>query len=185
MGKMWWNSPGSDGLPAWLKSVVGLAAAMMVMVHSADGATLIVNGGFEAGSFTGWSTSGSYINIDTYCSGPSESLAPHSGSYEACLGTVGADGSLSQTISDTAGQVYLLSYWVASDGNTPSDFRVTWNGTVLSGSALSNTAASSSYVNYQFTVTATGTDTLTFYERNDPGYWALDDVSMTPSAPTP
>ncbi len=66
----------------------------------------------------------------------------------------------------------------------PSYFEADWNGVQIAGSALTDSAASG-YVKYTFDVLATGLDTVTFLERNDPGYWTLDDVSVTPATAAP
>ena len=39
------------------------------------------------------------------------------------------------------------------------------------------------YTNITRTVVATGSDTLTLSERNDPNYLGLDDVSVLPTGP--
>ncbi|HSM77996.1 MAG TPA: PEPxxWA-CTERM sorting domain-containing protein [Bryobacteraceae bacterium] len=86
-------------------------------------------------------------------------------------------GTLSQTVSDTAGDDLVLSYFLKSDGGTPNFFSADWNGSQIAGSAVSN-APSSGYIQYSFHVTATGSDTLTFHDQNQPGYLYLDDVSL-------
>ncbi|PWT86145.1 MAG: hypothetical protein C5B56_12895 [Proteobacteria bacterium] len=101
----------------------------------------------------------------------------HTGNYFAVLGNFGSTGTMSQTISDTAGAQYTLSYWLAGDGQTPNYFETDWNGVALVGSIESN-APAFGYQQFVFTVTGTGHDTLTFVEEDDPGFWALDDVSL-------
>jgi hypothetical protein len=102
---------------------------------------------------------------------------PHSGDYYAVLGTVGTLGTLSQTVNTTPGATYTLSYFMASDGGMPNEFKVAWNGATLFDQT---NIASQGYTHYTFQVMATGaTSTLTFSERNDPSYLSLDDVSLT------
>ena len=92
-----------------------------------------------------------------------------SGSFAAALGSVGSDGTLSQTLQTTAGQQYTLSFWLANNGSSPNDFTAKWNG--ASVLALTN-APSQNYTEYTFTVTATGsTSTLEFDARQDPSHW--------------
>jgi hypothetical protein len=111
----------------------------------------IVNCGFETGDFTGWTRSG---NLGfTFVSG-----APYnfSGNFGAQLGPVGSDGFLSQSFwgntitfafRDDPGywgldtvvvtpfvtcgpgcETFAVSFWLLSDGLTPNDFTVFWNG---------------------------------------------------------
>jgi hypothetical protein len=97
----------------------------------------------------------------------------------------GSNGTLSQTITDTIGQQYSLTYWVASTGATAT-LSVDWDGVQIQGSSLTNPNSGNAYVEYSFLVSGTGSDTLKFFE-NVPGFGALalDDVSLTSVAATP
>jgi hypothetical protein len=148
---------------------VTLAAVGLATPASAD---LVTNGGFETGDFTGWTVVANSTDV-----APCGSFGCHSGNYFAALGNVGVDGTLSQSIADTAGKTLVLSYWLASEGNTPNDFSVDWNGVQVVGSALTN-IPKSGYVQYSFDVTSTGSDVLTFLESDNFGYLGLDDVSL-------
>ena len=134
---------------------------------------LVTNGSFETDNFSGWTLGGNTTSAQMYINGQAES-----GSFAAALGSVGSDGTLSQTLQTTAGQQYTLSFWLANNGSSPDDFTAKWNGaTVL---ALTS-APSQNYTEYTFTVTATGsTSTLEFDARQDPSHWSLDNVSVTP-----
>ena len=107
--------------------------------------------------------------------------AEGSSTYAAGMGSVGSDGTFSQTIATTPGQQYTLSFWLQNEGGTPNNFTATWNGTSLL--ALTN-AAQSGYTEYTYTVTATGsTSTLMFAAEQKPSQWDLDNVSVTPVTP--
>jgi hypothetical protein len=127
------------------------SAAFGQDVCSTVSGNLIVNCGFETGDFTGWAQTGNLGNT-------SVTGAPYnfSGNFGAKLGPVGSDGFLSQsflgnTISfafrddpgfwglDTVAvtpfvscgvncETYAVSFWLLSDGLTPNDFTVFWNG---------------------------------------------------------
>lgn len=157
-----------------------LLAAISILgaMASPAAAQLVTNGSFETGNFSGWTTS----NLNATSVQPSgfDGYVPQDGSYFAALGNVGSDGIISQTVSTTAGANYVLSYYLASNG-TSSDFSVDWNGTLIPGSAVFSPDSGGSYIPYQFLVTGTGSDTLTFNERDDPSYMALDNVSLVPS----
>ena len=87
--------------------------------------------------------------------------------------------SLSQSPATVPGQYYLISLWVDNlESGTTEEFIVNWNGTTLY--SVLNPAAFS-WTNLQFIVTATGTNsTLQIQAENDPDYFGLDDVSVTP-----
>lgn len=161
-----------------------LPACLLLACTQAATADLITNGGFETGNFTGWSVSDDpYDNttVEKASSDPNNLVIPFSGEYVARLGTFDVDGTLSQTIADAAGQPYQLSMWLKSDGNTPNDFNISWNGTTIYSQTDIPVL---NYFNIALNVTGTGTDTLLIGERNDIGYLYLDNVSLN-SVPTP
>ena len=141
--------------------------------------SLVQNGGFETGDFTGWT-----LNNDSYSMvvTAEPGISPHSGSYFAALGAEGSLGSLFQTLQTVANQSYLLSLWLKSPnqpGNTPNEFSVSWNGNTLFDQQ--NIPSTSGWTNLQFIVTAAGSSTvLQFGEQDDPDWLGLDDVSVKP-----
>jgi hypothetical protein len=88
----------------------------------------MLNGGFEAGSFTNWvlAADPTYAGVDN-----GTLFVPHSGSYEALLGNNAASGTLSQTVATAPGATYVLSYWFNNSYGDPGQFSVSWNGSVL------------------------------------------------------
>jgi len=135
----------------------------------------IINGGFETGNFMGWTQSG-----NTGATGVSTGTV-HSGMYSAYLGPVGSEGFLAQIFPTTAGVTYVLDYWLQHDGGSPSSFHAMINGVDIPGSVLMNPAAFG-YREYTFTFTAAGSQTeLKFGFREDPTYFHLDDVSVSPT----
>jgi hypothetical protein len=85
-----------------------------------DGGTqMLVNGGFETGSLSPWVTS----DPNGYCGGffPGQvcNWSPHSGNYGYCDGCYGLADELSQSFMATAGNVYVVSFWLAT-GSTRS-----------------------------------------------------------------
>jgi hypothetical protein len=143
-------------------------------------AGFVQNGGFETGTFNNWSLSGitAYLTV---------SIKPdyvHSGRYGAQLGPFGALSYLSQNFATIPGEPYLLSLWLDSPyGGTPNEFTVSWNGTTLfDGTNL----GAFGWTNLQFTVAAMSTNSqLQIGVRNDPSYFGLDDVGVTPIASMP
>ena len=147
-----------------------------------SGDNLVTNGSFGTDSFSGWTlggndtstTWGPQIFIGTNAEGGS--------TYAAEMGSVGSDGSISQTIATTAGQEYQLTFWLANDvngqGATPNDFTAKWNGTSLLSVA---NAPQQGYTEYNYVVVATSSSTtLEFDARQDPSIWSLDNISVTP-----
>jgi len=151
---------------------------------------LLQNGGFETGDFSGWTTSGNFdLNCEAVVAG---SPNAHSGTFGAALGPPGTPGYLSQTLPTVAGQPYLLSFWVANvKGPTitiPNEFRVAWNTNASATNLVFDglNLGAFDWTNMVFLVTAAGSSTvLQFGFRNDPSFFALDDVTVTPvTAPT-
>ena len=171
----------------------GVYTANVVVTNSAGPATtipftlrvgqsIVSNGGFETGDFSDWTLAATaqYDFVTT------TSTFVHSGSDGAQLGQSGSLGTLTQSIATTAGQNYLLSFWLLNPSNvngaTPNQFVALWNGaTVYNQSNL----PFFSWTNLQFLVTATGSaTTLEFEFEHTPYYFGLDDVSVMPvSAP--
>ena len=148
------------------------------------GQELVQDGGFEAGDFAYWNLVGTdaggynYVDDGTYTS-----LTPYSGTYFAALGESGSLAYLSQTLPTRAGQPYMLSFWLQCSDlgggtTTPNQFIAQWNGSALTN--LVN-AGVFDWTRMDYVVVAAGTSTvLEFASRNDPGTFALDDVSVMP-----
>ena len=134
-------------------------------------------------ALAGWTLGGNYTST-TY--GPEifiDTDAEGGSTYAAGMGSVGSDGTLSQTIATTAGQTYTLSFWLQNEASGTNDFSAIWNGQTLL--SLSN-AAQSGYTEYTYTVTATGsTTTLEFSAANGPSQWDLDNISLTANGTPP
>ncbi len=143
------------------------------------GQPLVENGGFEAGSFSGWTQSG---NTAATTVSPTTSYV-HSGTYGAKLGPSTTRGYLSQSLATIPGQKYQISFWLRNpDGKTPNEFQVSWNGVTLFSKP---NQSATGWTNVQLVATATATTTaLQFGFRHDPSYLGLDDVSVTPVTTT-
>jgi PEP-CTERM motif len=177
------------------KSVPYCVTIVLCMVLSEPvlaGGNLVANPGFETGDFTGWSLTGTSdaVGDTVVASAGFNSWLPNSGTFFAALGALGSDSTLSQTIATTAGQTYTFSWFLGSDGSTPSDFSAFWNGsTILSlvdapaTPGYTRGTSTASYAFYSFTEVATSASTvIQFNSRNDQNYWAFDDVSVSLAA---
>jgi subtilase family serine protease len=153
------------------------------------GQSLVQNGGFELGtSLPDWTLNGN--SGDNFVDNGSV-ITPHTGTYDFSLSQVGSLAYLSQSLATVPGQGYLLSFWLTNtvSGNAQNleQFMVNWNtNSTTTNSVLNLTNPPAlGWSNFLFVVTATSTNTtLQFAGRNDPGYFGIDDVSVTP-IPTP
>jgi len=149
---------------------------------------LVNNGDFESGDFTGWTLAGSATDPLQYLNFGVDDLSPHSGTYGAFFGLVGAAGGIQQTVATTAGTNYQVDFWLKSEtdvtgatgGNT---FQFSWGGTVQT---ITLSPVTDSYQHYMLNLKATSNATLLdFSMQNDKAFWDLDDVSVTASVPEP
>ena len=165
--------------------LIAVAVTVALAVYapmSFAGSNLVNNGSFETGDFTGWTTGGNFEDTEVVSGAFYVYTGAEDGNFYAVLGPVGSDGSISQTIADTAGAHYTLSFWLAGAGDDPSDFSAMWNGTTLVSLTDPNTG--SVWQQYSFNVTGTGSDTITFNFRDDPAYIALDNISLSGTTTT-
>jgi PEP-CTERM motif len=175
----WAASPKGRAL-RFLGALVATVGLAIGMAGQANAVNIVTNGGFELGNFTGWALSGNIGFTGVQCPGPG--LTVREGNCSAFLGSVGSDGTLSQTINGLhVGQGYLFQFSWLTDGGIPSDFSVSLGGVTLLN--LTNPAASV-FHNFSMILAATSaTENLVFSFRNDPGFLFLDAVSL--SVPEP
>jgi hypothetical protein len=153
--------------------IVSNAFGLVTSTGAVLSVNVVQNGGFESGNLDGWMQSGN--TSYTYVS--SSSAYSHSGSYGLQVGPAGSLGYLSQTIPTQPGAAYLLSFWFDCPGGNPNEFLVIWNGNTLFDQT---DIPAIGWTNMQFIVTATETNTvLEFGFRKDPGYFGLDDISVS------
>jgi hypothetical protein len=144
----------------------------------------LVNGGFETGTFYGWTIGPDCDNSDEV-----GSYNVHSGSYSAQLNSYPAVCTLTQDVTLKHGKSYLLSFWLLNtyDYYYPALFTLTTqlaNNTVLQFSQTQPFNYNGyTYFQYSYIVTApmTGAHTLglTFGSDSESNTFYLDDVSLT------
>ena len=160
------------------KGLISLAALLILATTTAR-ANLVTNGSFESG-LDGW-TNGDPTGI------VADSVDPaYDGGAQASLGSIHSPGTLSQSLTLTANQSYLISFALQNlDTSTYNSIDVTFGATTILLS-LSNAPSDSKYQPYTFTETATFTSlVLSFTAQNDSSAWLLDAVSVTPTSPIP
>jgi hypothetical protein len=153
--------------------LVAVVFGLLAPVNLAH-ANLVTNPGFETGDFSGWTQFGNvgFTGVDTGL--------PQSGSFSAFLGPVGSLGFLSQTLPTTPGQTYNLGFFLQSDGGTPNEFQVSWNGGVISDQ-LNLPAFGYTERDFLNLLATSSTTPLVFGFRDDPGFLHLDDVAVNPT----
>ena len=136
---------------------------------------LVVNCGFETGDFTSWTLSGNQVFIFV------DYFYPHTGTYEASLGSIGGLGCISQTLATIPNQPYLLSFWLLGN-RRPNNFQVFWAGVEVSGDMVNmpDFDYTRFFLGGQNELIGSGGDTLTFCAQNDLAYFYLDDIVVQP-----
>lgn len=157
-------------------------------IRLSQGQNLIVDGNFNA-RFTGWVLGGNTGSCGT--GGIAPPRQDPTIATAATLGPIGSDGNLTQRIAGTtARQCCQLSFLLRNVGATPNDFSVAFDGQSLAltgtpdGIILPVKLPGSTAFDFQrFTtiVTATSNDVLQFTYRQDPSFYYLTGVSLTPS----
>jgi len=157
----------------WIqRQAAGLAAvtvcSLLAMPANAD----VVNGGFETGTFAGWTQTG-----DTSFSGV-DPFAARTGSYGAFFGPLTV-GGISQSFATLAGTAYRVDFALSlASGDQPNSFSWMWNG-VAQTPSLTNSAAFG-YTNFSAIVTASGASSSIGFDFRDPqSFWLLDNVAVT------
>lgn len=172
--------------------VCGAMPGLANSVSICDGVAgnLVANCGFENGAFTNWTVTnpdgGASADLNTLVE--ADTLNPpgaNSGEFFAMIGDNLPDPTtISQTFNDVAGSTLTFSFYLTTDGYPSEIFQAEFDGTVLftlpSGPA-------EGYTLYSYTVTGTGSDTISFVEQDfsPTEFMGLDDVTVVDPLPTP
>lgn len=157
------------------------------LAPSAAAQNLVLNGGFETGTFSSWTQTGNtgFSGVTNNAGDPS---APSpQGTYHAYFGPL-STGGIFQNFATTIGMIYRVSYFLnsgASRTNTRTFQAQVGNpGALTTLESLTNPALFTGYVQRTFTFTATtAISQIHFTFENDPDYWRLDNVFVTRAVP--
>jgi VCBS repeat-containing protein len=158
------NLVGSDDAP-----VITSTNALGSITEDA-GPTVTVNGGFETGDLTGYSSVG--VSVDPLF------IGGEFGNYSARLS---GSGFLEQDPATTAGQHYIVSFYVAGDADaSSSSLKVYWDGAQI----LNQTNVALGFHQYTFDLVGDSSDPTTqlFFDFGTDGTGILvDQISITPT----
>lgn len=175
MSRMFANAKvGAHGL-AMVAAAIGFTVASAGSAHALPINTLVVNGGFETGDFTGWAGVGNTTFNGVQCPGPGATV--QEGNCSGFFGPVGSTGGIQQSITTLANTLYEVTFFYLPDGGNPSSISASFAGVPLLN--LVNPPASATYIGRSFIVAAPSTSSnLLFNFRDDPGFLFLDSVSV-------
>jgi PEP-CTERM motif len=164
------------------KTGLALAAGAALAFGStqASAAELVQNGGFQTGTFAGWTQSGN--TGSTFVAAGSG----NGSTFGARLGPVGSIGTLTQMLNTVASQTYTISFDLRNlRADAFNSFQVLFGGVQIYAQGAGGFPAS--YLTFNgFTGTSTGAQTaLVFNFRQDPSYYLLDNVSVQGLAAVP
>ena len=164
------------------------AAGISLTITVSTGGSGFTNGGFETGSLSGWTATGTASAVS----------GGHSGSYAARLGSTSptnGDSSISQTAVAPAGTTGVAFFYKMT---CPDSVTYDWatatlkdNTTGTTATVLAKTCATNAswvQVNAAATAGHSYTLTLTSHDDNysgDASYTLYDDVAFTATAPPP
>jgi hypothetical protein len=177
-----------------LRTAALWAVPFIFSASAAFGGNIVQNSNFATGTFADWTdnTSSDHpwsvdSDSDTF---PGDTFYASTGCVgpQCITGTTGQLASLAQVLTTTIGADYTLSFEFDTQGNgassgngTPNELDVLWNGTSVldlgPGGTLGPISAYGLYI--VSGLIGTGSDTLTFLGRQDPGYNALDNVCVS------
>jgi hypothetical protein len=152
--------------------VAGAVLAVVALGAPAHATSLVTNGSFETGNFTGWTQFGdtSATNVALSCF---DSGCPTDGSYLAYFGPVGGNGGISQLLSTGAG-TYQVSFDLSNDQGSFFSAYLGASNLITFGSV-----ASFGVTPYSFLVGTSGPETLSFTFSDPPAYYTLDNVNVS------
>jgi len=170
-----------------VKKIIFAAASLLAIGTASANATpslcdatagnLILNCGFETGSFSSWNTApastGSIFGVGGLGS-------EHTGSNGAYFGAVGGlPDAINQIVATAPGHLYHLEFYFKSDGQTPNGAFVAYidNAFHTLGSASDIPVMDWTYEDFFFTPITPNTR-IAFGGQDGPGFLGVDDFVL-------
>jgi hypothetical protein len=167
--------------------VCALTFVAFLGVADARATSLVLNGGFESGNFSGWTLGGATSDVFVWNAAQANAIlvyqgGPFAGTDAAYVGP-GTVGTMSQTVSTVSGEAYDFNFELADFPCQPTtctpggnSFAALLNGVPLL--SLVN-APAFNYTPYSFAFVAPGSAaTIEFEYTNFPGFFSIDNVSI-------
>lgn len=151
-------------------SIVAAAASVSAQ------ANIVVNGSFENNGLFGWTATAAAVGSNFAVTNQAAQDGTHSVFFG---GTAFQFDTISQILPTTAGQSYIVSFWVLNFGVGEDALRVSWEGNVvLDENPVAHPLESWDPVSFQVTATQNGS-TLAIGGYDVPVGFYVDNVSVT------
>jgi hypothetical protein len=155
----------------------------------AEAGNIVVNGDFETGSLSPWTTAvtNTFTGLTANPSDASVAITSspsfvHSGKFAALTSTSSLlmdrfTTSYSQLLITTPGQAYTVDFWAEYGLSSSDKIDVKWDGNKVT--VFPNNGDINLYQEFNFGFAATGPTTTLEIDLTSSAYFALDDVSAT------
>jgi PEP-CTERM motif len=163
-----------------MKYSIALAGVLIALMGPASATEYLTNGGFETGDFSGWDLVDLPNAVDDIVASDNPLLGLHYGAQSGDWYLVNSTldfSMLSQTFTDTQGQLLTVSGWTIGDEHTPGglgEISYFFNGVLLGSPTVTGT-----WTQATFSVTATGSDTFEIDFEDVPSLMGLDSFSVS------
>lgn len=157
-------------------------ALAFTSVKSAHATSIVNNGSFQTGDFTGW-TANPNSSFPWQVEGAPGNFFADTGcvGQECITGTTSQQAYLYQDLTTTAGNSYTLGFTFSNEG-TPSELEVLFGSTVAIDLLNVNTGGSVDY-SVNGLVASSSITRLEFLGREDPSFMSVTNISVTDNGP--
>jgi hypothetical protein len=158
------------------RKAVPFVCVLGFVLASPARADLVVNGGFETGTLSGWTVGGNINGTRVH-----RDLV-HTGAYGFETAARLETGFLTQSIATIPGATYSFSFWLKNTRGGDNQFTALWDGATVfhAVNLATSTLVNGTYFSqYTFQLPAADSSTeIRFVYMNGGGFFGLDDVSV-------